>query len=213
MSLLKEDNKDEFSRFNANTQESNQEIKEQKSEHAKSLENVSNIQGQTLEVEEDMPLTDSDRNISECDLEEFIATDQHVITKEITLPVNQSNTNTTKSNESDNNEEEYINENEVEYIEYEDLYDDNEKMELNSDNQNVDSIDDRLNFSSIEVKTFKCNVCVSVFRTKACLKQHMQSHSGEKKFECKICESKFSRKSYLDIHIRIHNNEKVYLER
>ena len=74
------------------------------------------------------------------------------------------------------------------------------------------------NISSTEVsepemnlmKMKKCNQCDYSSAYTSHMKNHIQTHTGEKPFRCDQCDLSFSRASYLKVHVRVHTGEKPY---
>ncbi|XP_067013736.2 zinc finger protein 595 isoform X2 [Anabrus simplex] len=55
-----------------------------------------------------------------------------------------------------------------------------------------------------------CHVCLKIFDAPYKLKDHMASHTGEKRHECPVCKKMFYKKSNLNQHLKVHTNERAF---
>ena len=63
---------------------------------------------------------------------------------------------------------------------------------------------------SNESNPLQCNVCQKVLSSKGNLKQHKETHAGEKKHVCTTCGRSFTIKYVLQKHIATHSDERPY---
>lgn len=61
-----------------------------------------------------------------------------------------------------------------------------------------------------KIKTFVCEVCGLRMRSAAIHRNHMTTHTGEKRFKCKQCPAAFSQSGSFTIHKRSHTGERPY---
>ena len=59
-------------------------------------------------------------------------------------------------------------------------------------------------------RPFRCDKCTASFAQKHSLKRHKQTHTGEKPFQCDHCSAVFSLRHGLTQHLIIHSGEKPY---
>lgn len=55
----------------------------------------------------------------------------------------------------------------------------------------------------IRIRSFICSECGKGFTTSAILKDHLSTHSGQKRFACDMCDKSYNRLSYLSAHKKI----------
>ena len=56
-------------------------------------------------------------------------------------------------------------------------------------------------------RPYLCTVCDKRFTTKQCLKQHKQTHTGEKLYSCTECKKQFASLQYLRKHMNVHSSK------
>ncbi|XP_061681127.1 zinc finger and SCAN domain-containing protein 2-like [Syngnathoides biaculeatus] len=83
------------------------------------------------------------------------------------------------------------------------LSDADDAMSRSSDTDNAKEPSD----SKGEKKLFICSDCGKTFVNKSVLKNHMVTHTGEKRFACSVCNKRFSLKHHVNRHMRIHTGE------
>jgi len=59
-------------------------------------------------------------------------------------------------------------------------------------------------------RKYSCQDCGACFHTKTHLKVHMVTHTKERNFACNICGKKFAHNTGLDTHMRVHSGVKPY---
>ncbi|XP_034042853.1 zinc finger protein 568-like [Thalassophryne amazonica] len=59
-------------------------------------------------------------------------------------------------------------------------------------------------------KRYICSECNKTFVTKGSLNRHMAIHKDEKPFVCSICSKRFNQRSHLICHMRCHTGEKPF---
>ena len=62
--------------------------------------------------------------------------------------------------------------------------------------------------TAIEDRQFKCNFCPKAFITKVCLKDHVNTHTGEKPYVCKYCGKTSASKGTHRGHERSHEGQR-----
>lgn len=55
-----------------------------------------------------------------------------------------------------------------------------------------------------------CSICSKNFRTTRSLKDHMNTHTGERPYKCKLCPAAYTQSSHLSVHVRMHTGERPY---
>ena len=58
-----------------------------------------------------------------------------------------------------------------------------------------------------KTRTYFCTVSDKRFTTKKHLKQHKQTHTGDKLYSCTQCEKRFQTQDALHLHKNVHNNK------
>ena len=64
--------------------------------------------------------------------------------------------------------------------------------------------------NSTNSKDYPCSVCDETFPTSAKLRDHMTTHSTNRRHVCKVCNKAFSQKTTLKTHMRVHTGERPY---
>lgn len=61
-----------------------------------------------------------------------------------------------------------------------------------------------------QIKNHTCEECDLKFYQKSDLKDHMLTHTGERKYQCDICKKCFSQKKYVRFHLKVHDRSDVF---
>ncbi|XP_077389459.1 uncharacterized protein LOC144026585 [Festucalex cinctus] len=59
-------------------------------------------------------------------------------------------------------------------------------------------------------KLYTCSECGKTFVNRSVLRNHMVTHTGEKRFACSVCNKRFSLRHHVNRHMRIHTGEHPY---
>ncbi|KAH7970222.1 hypothetical protein HPB49_001192 [Dermacentor silvarum] len=62
----------------------------------------------------------------------------------------------------------------------------------------------------INVKFHECDICHKVLSVKSSIRDHLATHTGDKRHTCAACGRKFTQKSHLLAHASTHSGEKPY---
>lgn len=67
-----------------------------------------------------------------------------------------------------------------------------------------------INKHSVEKRKFACEICGKRYVYQFTLKQHLDSHTGNKPYKCDVCDKSFPHLAYIKIHMRFHTGERPY---
>lgn len=67
-----------------------------------------------------------------------------------------------------------------------------------------------LNKHSDKKRKFACEICGKRYIYQCTLKQHLDSHTGNKPYKCDVCQKTFPHLAYISIHMRLHTGERPY---